>query len=97
LNALTGKGVHVVTVNDYLARRDREWMGQVFEFLGMTVGLNESGMTPEEKRAAYRADITFGTNNEFGFDYLGTTWFSIRSKSSRGSSISPSWTKWTAS
>src|SRR5690606_10289595 len=70
LNALTGKGVHVVTVNDYLARRDREWMGQVFEFLGMTVGLNESGMTPEEKRAAYRADITFGTNNEFGFDYL---------------------------
>src|SRR5690606_13031554 len=56
--------------NDYLARRDREWMGQVFEFLGMTVGLNESGMTPEEKRAAYRADITFGTNNEFGFDYL---------------------------
>lgn len=70
LNALTGKGVHVVTVNDYLARRDREWMGQVFEFLGMTVGLNENGMTPEEKRAAYRADITFGTNNEFGFDYL---------------------------
>ena len=70
LNALTGKGVHVVTVNDYLARRDREWMGQVFEFLGMTVGLNERGMTPEEKRAAYRADITFGTNNEFGFDYL---------------------------
>ena len=70
LNALTGKGVHVVTVNDYLARRDREWMGQVFEFLGMTVGLNENGMTPEEKRAAYQADITFGTNNEFGFDYL---------------------------
>jgi preprotein translocase subunit SecA len=70
LNALAGKGVHVVTVNDYLARRDREWMGQVFEFLGMTVGLNENGMTPEEKRAAYQADITFGTNNEFGFDYL---------------------------
>ncbi|MGA8942256.1 MAG: preprotein translocase subunit SecA [Thermoactinomyces sp.] len=70
LNALTGKGVHIVTVNDYLARRDREWMGQVFEFLGLTVGLNLPHMTPEDKRAAYQADITFGTNNEFGFDYL---------------------------
>ncbi|SEM78287.1 preprotein translocase subunit SecA [Lihuaxuella thermophila] len=70
LNALTGKGVHIVTVNDYLAQRDREWMGQVFEFLGLTVGLNLPTMTPEEKRAAYLADITFGTNNEFGFDYL---------------------------
>lgn len=70
LNALTGEGVHVVTVNDYLARRDREWMGQIFEFLGLTVGLNIPGMKPEEKRQAYQADITFGTNNEFGFDYL---------------------------
>ncbi|SMO66266.1 preprotein translocase subunit SecA [Melghirimyces algeriensis] len=70
LNALSGKGVHIVTVNDYLARRDREWMGQVFEFLGLTVGLNLPGMDPEEKREAYQADITFGTNNEFGFDYL---------------------------
>lgn len=70
LNALTGKGVHVVTVNDYLAKRDREWMGQVFEFLGMTVGLNLPQMSFEEKRAAYMADITYGTNNEFGFDYL---------------------------
>lgn len=70
LNALSGDGVHVVTVNDYLARRDREWMGQVFEFLGMKVGLNLPGMEPEEKREAYQADITFGTNNEFGFDYL---------------------------
>ncbi len=70
LNALTGKGVHIVTVNDYLAQRDREWMGQVFEFLGLMVGLNLPTMTPEEKRAAYQADITFGTNNEFGFDYL---------------------------
>jgi preprotein translocase subunit SecA len=70
LNALTGKGVHIVTVNDYLAKRDREWMGQVFEFLGLTVGLNLPQMSPEEKRAAYQADITFGTNNEFGFDYL---------------------------
>lgn len=70
LNALPGKGVHIVTVNDYLAKRDREWMGQVFEFLGLTVGLNLPQMSPEEKRAAYLADITFGTNNEFGFDYL---------------------------
>ncbi|MCS1352228.1 preprotein translocase subunit SecA [Mechercharimyces sp. CAU 1602] len=70
LNALSGKGVHVITVNDYLAKRDREWMGQLFEFLGLTVGLNLSGMSPEEKKQAYAADITFGTNNEFGFDYL---------------------------
>ncbi len=70
LNALTGKGVHIITVNDYLAERDRKWMGQVFEFLGLTVGLNLPGMSPEEKKAAYEADITFGTNNEFGFDYL---------------------------
>lgn len=70
LNALPGEGAHVVTVNDYLARRDREWMGQVFEFLGLKVGLNLPDMGPEEKREAYQADITFGTNNEFGFDYL---------------------------
>lgn len=70
LNALTGKGVHVVTVNDYLAKRDREWMGRVFEFLGLTVGLNLPYMSPDEKREAYQADITYGTNNEFGFDYL---------------------------
>ncbi|PTM56695.1 preprotein translocase subunit SecA [Desmospora activa] len=70
LNALPGEGVHLVTVNDYLVRRDREWMGQIFEFLGLTVGLNVPGMKPEEKRQAYQADITFGTNNEFGFDYL---------------------------
>ncbi len=70
LNALTGKGVHVVTVNDYLARRDAEWMGQIYEFLGMSVGVVVAGMSPEEKRAAYAADITYGTNNEYGFDYL---------------------------
>lgn len=70
LNALPGKGVHIVTVNDYLAKRDREWMGQIFEFLGLTVGLNLPSMSPEEKRAAYQADVTYGTNNEFGFDYL---------------------------
>ncbi|MEL0629421.1 preprotein translocase subunit SecA [Psychromonas aquatilis] len=70
LNALTGKGVHVITVNDYLARRDAEWNAKLFEFLGLSVGINLSGMSGEEKRAAYAADITYGTNNEFGFDYL---------------------------
>ena len=70
LNALTGNGVHVVTVNDYLARRDSDWMGKVFEFLGMTTGVILSGQPFEEKKAAYQTDITYGTNNEFGFDYL---------------------------
>jgi preprotein translocase subunit SecA len=70
LNSLTGKGVHVVTVNDYLASRDAEWMGQVFRFLGLTVGVILSQMPHEDKQAAYGADITYGTNNEFGFDYL---------------------------
>ncbi|WP_066175525.1 preprotein translocase subunit SecA [Bacillus marinisedimentorum] len=70
LNALTGKGVHIVTVNEYLASRDAAEMGQLFEFLGLTVGLNVSGLSKEEKKAAYEADITYGTNNEYGFDYL---------------------------
>ncbi len=70
LNALTGKGVHVVTVNDYLARRDADWMGQIYRFLGMTVGVIVPNLTDEERRAAYASDITYGTNNEFGFDYL---------------------------
>ncbi len=70
LNALAGKGVHVVTVNDYLASRDAEWMGRVFGFLGMTTGVNLSQMPHHEKQAAYAADITYGTNNEYGFDYL---------------------------
>jgi preprotein translocase subunit SecA len=70
LNALSGEGVHVVTVNDYLAARDAEWNRPLFEFLGLTVGVVRSQQPPEEKRAAYRADITYGTNNEFGFDYL---------------------------
>ena len=70
LNALSGKGVHVVTVNDYLARRDSEEMGRVYEFMGLTTGLVVHGLTPEEKKQAYEADITYGTNNEFGFDYL---------------------------
>ena len=70
LNALTGKGVHVITVNDYLAKRDSEWMGKLYKFLGLSVGLCISGMEADEKRAAYAADVTYGTNNEFGFDYL---------------------------
>ena len=70
LNALAGQGVHVVTVNDYLARRDSDWMGQVYRFLGLTVGCIVHGLTDEERRDAYAADITYGTNNEFGFDYL---------------------------
>ena len=70
LNALTGKGVHIVTVNEYLAQRDASWMGPIHEFLGMTVGVIKSGQAPDEKRAAYAADVTYGTNNEFGFDYL---------------------------
>jgi preprotein translocase subunit SecA len=70
LNALTGEGVHVVTVNEYLAQRDSEWMGPVFRFLGMSVGVIKNAQTPDEKRAAYECDITYGTNNEFGFDYL---------------------------
>ncbi|MCB2224742.1 MAG: preprotein translocase subunit SecA [Actinobacteria bacterium] len=70
LNALPGEGVHVVTVNDYLAKRDAEWMGGVHRFLGLTVGLIQSSMSPDERRPAYGADVTYGTNNEFGFDYL---------------------------
>jgi len=70
LNALTGKGVHIVTVNDYLAERDSEWMGRVHRFLGLKVGVILSSMSPEERREAYSSDITYGTNNEFGFDYL---------------------------
>ena len=70
LNALAGKGVHVVTVNDYLASRDSEWMGQVYRFLGMSVGVIVHGLDDDERKAAYAADITYGTNNEFGFDYL---------------------------
>ena len=70
LNALTGKGVHVVTVNDYLANRDARWMGKLYNYLGLTVGINLPNMSREEKQAAYQCDITYGTNNEYGFDYL---------------------------
>ena len=70
LNSLTGEGVHIITVNDYLAQRDADWMSPVYRFLGLTVGVVKAGQGPEDKRAAYEADITYGTNNEFGFDYL---------------------------
>src|SRR2546430_7903366 len=70
LNALEGKGVHVVTVNDYLARRDSEWMGRIYRFLGMSVGVIQHELNDAERQVAYGADITYGTNNEFGFDYL---------------------------
>ncbi|MGH7089945.1 MAG: preprotein translocase subunit SecA, partial [Stellaceae bacterium] len=70
LNALSGKGVHVVTVNDYLAKRDSDWMGQIYRFLGLDVDCIVHGLDDNERRAAYGADVTYGTNNEFGFDYL---------------------------
>ncbi|MDD4381115.1 MAG: preprotein translocase subunit SecA, partial [Atopobiaceae bacterium] len=70
LNALSGEGVHIVTVNDYLAKRDSEWMGQIYRFLGMRVGLIQNGMKLDAKGPAYQADVTYGTNSEFGFDYL---------------------------
>src|SRR5258708_6078682 len=70
LNALSGRGVHVVTVNDYLAKRDAEWMGQIYNFLGLTVGVIVHGLDDEERKKAYDCDVTYGTNNELGFDYL---------------------------
>ncbi len=70
LNALEGKGVHIVTVNDYLARRDAEWMGPIYKFLGLSVGVIQHDLNDAERQKAYRSDITYGTNNEFGFDYL---------------------------
>jgi preprotein translocase subunit SecA len=85
LNALTGKGVHIVTVNDYLARRDAEWMGKVYDFLGMSVGVVIPGQDRETKRAAYTADIVYGTNNEYGFDYLRDNMaFRAEDRSQRG-------------
>jgi preprotein translocase subunit SecA len=85
LNALSGKGVHVVTVNDYLANRDATWMGRLYNFLGLTVGINLPNMSREEKQAAYAADITYGTNNEFGFDYLRDNMvYEVRDRVQRG-------------
>ncbi len=85
LNALTGKGVHVITVNDYLAKRDAEWMGRLYNFLGLSIGINLSQMTNEAKRQAYAADITYGTNNEYGFDYLRDNMvYSVEERVQRG-------------
>jgi len=85
LNALTGKGVHVVTVNDYLACRDAEWMGRLYRFLGLTVGINYSGLPRDEKQAAYGADVTYGTNNEYGFDHLRDNMvYEVRDRVQRG-------------
>jgi preprotein translocase subunit SecA len=85
LNALSGKGVHVVTVNDYLARRDAEWMGRLYGFLGLSVGVNVPGLSREEKQLAYNADVTYGTNNEFGFDYLRDNMvYELRDRVQRG-------------
>jgi preprotein translocase subunit SecA len=85
LNALPAKGVHIVTVNDYLAKRDAEWMRPIYEFLGLTVGINLHGMSPQEKQQAYGSDITYGTNNEFGFDYLRDNMvFALTDKTQRG-------------
>ena len=84
LNAISGQGVHIVTVNEYLAQRDADWMGPVYEFLGLTVGVTKSGQTQDEKRDAYNADITYATNNELGFDYLRDNLaFSLEAKSQR--------------
>ena len=90
LNALTGKGVHIVTVNDYLAKRDSEWMGRIYKYLGMTVGLLQNNMPLELKRPAYQADVTYGTNSEFGFDYL-------RDNMVTRPTTTPSLTRWTPS
>jgi preprotein translocase subunit SecA len=88
LNALAGEGVHVVTVNDYLAKRDAEWMGQVYQFLGLSVGCIVHGLTDEERRTAYACDVTYGTNNEFGFDYLRDNMkYSIATMAQRGHSF----------
>ncbi len=85
LNALTGRGVHVVTVNDYLARRDAEWMGKIYRFLGLTVGCIQNSMLDDERQKAYACDVTYGTNNEFGFDYLRDNMkFEIESMVQRG-------------
>ena len=87
LNALAGEGVHVVTVNDYLAKRDAEWMGQIYRFLGLSVGCIVHGLTDDERKTAYAADVTYGTNNEFGFDYLRDNMkYSIATMSQRGHS-----------
>ena len=95
LNALSGEGVHVVTVNDYLAKRDSEWMGKLYRWLGLSVGLIVPGLDGAARRKAYNADITYGTNNEFGFDYLRDNMVTYKANS--GATPTPSWTRWTPS
>jgi hypothetical protein len=95
LNALTGRGVHLVTVNDYLARRDSEWMGEIFRSLGLTVGCIQNQMDPIIRRQHYLCDITYGTNNEFGFDYLRDNMALLPEHRVQRDSSTRSWTKWT--
>ena len=98
LNALAGKGVHVVTVNDYLARRDAEWMGRIYKFLGLSVGVIVHGLDDDERREAYAADVTYGTNNEYGFDYLRDNMkYEIARTWCSAGTISRSSTRWTRS
>ncbi len=97
LNALTGEGVHIVTVNDYLAKRDSEWMGKLYRWLGLTVGLIVQGMDGDARRRAYAADITYGTNNEFGFDYLRDNMVTYKATWCSAATPLPSSMRWTPS
>ena len=97
LNALSGKGVHVVTVNDYLAKRDKEWMGKVHEFLGLTVGVIVYGLDNDERRENYACDITYGTNNQYGFDYLRDNMVIYKKTRFKEALTLQSWTKLTLS
>ena len=97
LNALSGEGVHIVTVNDYLARRDSEWMGRLYHFLGMEVGLVQNGMRQSQRIPAYKADVTYGTNAEFGFDYLRDNMVTRASSVCSAATTSPSSTRSTPS
>jgi preprotein translocase subunit SecA len=97
LNALGGRGVHVITVNDYLASRDAEWMGQIYLFWAFRWAASSMGLTDAERQAAYGADITYGTNNEFGFDYLRDNMKFQQDLLFKESCILPSWMRWTAS
>jgi len=97
LNALAGKGAHVVTVNDYLARRDAEWMGAIYRFLGLDVGVIIHGLDDAQRKENYQADITYGTNNEFGFDFLRDNMKFALQTTCRETSIMPSSTRWTPS
>ena len=90
--------MHVVTVNDYLAKRDSEWMGKVYRFLGLTVGLVIHGVQPQDRRKAYAGDVTYGTNNEFGFDYLRDNMVVYKAAAwCSAAMLTPSWTRWTPS